>query len=57
MQPVALQTQQTEAGQLEERSGVDVLQEVVIQVEAQQRAQARKGQRGRNLSELVIAEL
>lgn len=36
---------------------MDVLEEVVIQVQAQQRGQAIKGQRGGNLPELVIAEL
>lgn len=36
MQPVPLQTQQPEAGQLEQGPGVDVLEEVVIQVQTQQ---------------------
>lgn len=36
MQPVPLQTQQPEASQLEQRPGVDVLEEVVIQVQTEQ---------------------
>lgn len=43
MQPVPLQAQQPEAWQLEQRSRVDVLEEVVIQVETQQRGQAGEG--------------
>lgn len=55
MQPVPLQAEQPEARQLEQRPGVDVLEEVVIQVKSQQRCQAREGQRGSDLSQLVIA--
>lgn len=43
MQPVPLQAQQPEARQLEQCPGVDVLEAVVIQVQAQQGGQAREG--------------
>lgn len=45
MQPVPLQTEQPQARQLQQRPGVEVLEEVVIQVQAQQGGQAREGQR------------
>lgn len=45
MQLVPLQTKQPQARQLQQRPGVDVLEEVVIQVQAQQGGQAREGQR------------
>lgn len=45
MQSVPLQTQQPKARQLKEGSGVDMLEEVVIQVQTQKGGQAREGQR------------
>lgn len=57
MQPVSLQTQQLEAGQLQEGPWLDILQQVVVQVEPEQRGQAQEGVRGPQLCQLVIAQL
>ena len=56
MQPVTLQAQQPQAGQLQQRSRVEVTEEVVVQVQAQQGGQAGEGGGG-DLLQLVVAQL